>query len=147
MRPRFDAAGRLPPGIYWVTWQTLARSFGFSERRVVLLKGLRESLLRLKAAGCRTVYVDGSFVTAKREPADFDACWATQGVDPEKLDRVFLDFSDSRAGQKLRFGGEFFPVDLPEGRTGKVFLEFFQTDKETGERKGLVAVDLMRMRK
>jgi hypothetical protein len=31
--------------------------------------------------------------------------------------------------------------------TGKTFLEFFQTDKETGEPKGIVALDLRRLRK
>ena len=58
----------------------------------------------------------------------------------------FLDFSNRRAGQKQRFLGEFFPADLPEGATGKTFLEFFQTDKETGDRKGIVAIDLTRWR-
>jgi hypothetical protein len=30
--------------------------------------------------------------------------------------------------------------------TGKTFLEFFQTDKETGAPKGIVALDLRRVR-
>jgi hypothetical protein len=101
----------------------------------------------LKAAGCRTAFVDGSFVTAKPAPGDFDACWAIDGVDPDRLDPAFLDFSNSRARQKARFGGEFFPADLPEGLTGKTFLEFFQTDKETGAPKGIVALDLRRLRR
>ncbi len=122
-------------------------NFGFTERRVRLLSGLKEALMLLKPAGCRTVYVDGSFVTAKPQPVDFDACWAVDGVDPARLDPVFLDFSSSRAKQKARFGGEFFPADLPEGMTGKTFLEFFQTDKETGAPKGIVALDLRRLRK
>jgi hypothetical protein len=120
--------------------------FGFTERRVRLLAGLKEALILLKRAGCRTVYIDGSFVTAKPQPNDFYACWAIEGVDPDRLDPVFLDFANSRAGQKARFGGEFFPADLPEGRTGKTFLEFFQTDKETGAPKGIVAFDLRRFR-
>jgi hypothetical protein len=85
-------------------------------------------------------------VTAKPVPADFDACWAVEGVAAETLDPVFLDFSNSRARQKQRFLGEFFPAELPEGASGRTFLEFFQTDKETGERKGIVAVDLRRWR-
>ena len=67
-----------------------------------------------------------------------------EGVDVERLDPVFLDFSNSRARQKQRFFGEFFPADLPEGATGRTFLEFFQTDKETGDRKGILAIDLRR---
>ena len=110
------------------------------------MEGLHEALQLLRAAGCRLVYLDGSFVTAKAEPADFDACWATDSVDDRKLDSVFFDFSNSRARQKQRFLGEFFPANLPEGVSGKTFLEFFQTDKETGDRKGIVAIGLTRWR-
>ena len=122
-------------------------SFGFTARRARLLAGLKEALGLLRPAGCRRVYVDGSFVTAKPYPMDFDVCWAIAGVDPERLDPVFLDFSNSRAKQKARFGGEFFPAELPEGITGKTFLEFFQTDKETGAPKGIVGLDLRRWRR
>lgn len=142
MKIPFDEHGRLPPGIHWVSWQDMVSNFGFTKRRVELLAGLKEALNLLRRAGCQTVYIDGSFVTSKPVPGDFDACWAIEGVDPERLDPVFLDFSDSRAKQKARFLGEFFPAELPEGLTGKTFLEFFQTDKETGSAKGIVGIDL-----
>jgi ribosome-binding protein aMBF1 (putative translation factor) len=99
---------------------------GFTTRRKVLLNGLREALALLKGAGCRLVYLDGSFVTSKPEPGDFDACWGIDGVDVDRLDPVFPDFANSRARQKQRFDGEFFPAELPEGATGRTFLEFFQ---------------------
>ena len=86
--------------------------------------------------------VDGSFVTEKREPGDYDACWDIEGVDVEILDAVFLDFSDGRRAQKRKYFGEFFPAQMPEGATGKLFLEFFQTDKETGKPKGIVGLNL-----
>lgn len=88
------------------------------------------------------VYIDGSFVTAKDTPGDFDACWNVEGVAPERLDPIFLDFSDGRAAQKRRFGGELFPAQLPEGITGRTFLAFFQTDRRTGRGKGIVAIRL-----
>jgi len=84
--------------------------------------------------------------TLKSEPGDFDACWGIDGVDVAKLDPVFPDFSNSRAMQKQRFEGEFFPAELPEGATGKTFLEFFQMDKDTGRAKGILAIDLRRFR-
>lgn len=140
--PQLDGAGKLPAGIHWVTWEEMVSVFGFTFRRERLLTGLNEALYLLKAAGCQSVYIDGSFVTSKPEPGDFDACWAVQGVEVFKLDPVFLDFSNSRAQQKKRFLGEFFPAELPEGLTGKTFLEFFQTDKETGSPKGILALDL-----
>lgn len=146
MIPPFDHNGKLPVGIHWVTWKELESRLGFTPRRVQLLAGLRTALTLLKNAGCRRVYIDGSFVTTKPQPGDFDACWTVAGVEPDKLDPVFLDFSRSRAAQKARFLGEFFPADLPEGLTGKTFLDFFQTDKESGTAKGILALDLRRWR-
>jgi hypothetical protein len=142
MLPKFDENGNLPAGIHWATWRGFCRRFGRSSRRRQLLKGLREALRLLHNAGCQVVYIDGSFVTSKRTPGDFDACWDIPGVDPDGLDSVFFDFSNRRAAQKDRFGGELFPAQLPEGVSGVTFLEFFQTDRETGGRKGIVGIRL-----
>ena len=103
---------------------------GFTPRRVKLLAGLKEAISLLRIAGCHTVYVDGSFVTRKSEPGDFDACWAIDGVDVDKLDPVFLDFSNSRARQKARFLGELCPAELPEGLIGRTFLDFFRRTRK-----------------
>lgn len=120
--------------------------FGQTPYRRSLLAGLRRGIDGLKAAGCRTLYLDGSFVTSEAQPGDFDACWDVTGVDPALLDPVFRDFSNRRAAQKARFHGEFFPAQLPEGISGKTFLDFFQTDKDSGRPKGIVAMDLGRLR-
>jgi hypothetical protein len=140
--PPFSTNGNLPPGVHRATWEELAERFGANDHRRRLLQGLRAALLLLKAAGCRTVYVDGSFVTAKEAPGDFDACWDVTGVDEALVAPIFFDFSRRRAAQKVRFLGEFFPAQLPEGMSGLTFLEFFQTDRETGRPKGIIAVDL-----
>lgn len=66
-------------------------------------------------AGCPRVWLNGSFVTAKDEPADFDACWDTDGVDLDALDPIFFDFADGRANQKASFGGELFPNVVESG--------------------------------
>jgi len=58
-----------------------------------LIVTLRLVLGALTKAGCRRVYLDGSFVTSKPEPGDYDACWDIAGVDVEVPDSVFLDFS------------------------------------------------------
>jgi len=107
-----------------------------------LLAGLKSALAALNAAGCRKVYIDGSFVTVKHEPGDYDACWDIEGVDVDSLDPVFLDFSNARRAQKRKYFGEFFPAQVPEGASGRLFLDFFQTDKETGKRKGIVGLNL-----
>jgi len=140
--PPFGSDGALPLGVHWVTWQVFAERFGATTYRRELLRGLKEALDSLKAAGCQAVYVDGSFVTAKKIPGDFDACWDVSGVDASLLDPVFLNFDRGRAAQKARFGGEFFPAQLPEGISGVTFLEFFQINNETGLPKGIAAMDL-----
>lgn len=110
------------------------------------MDGLRSALESLKVAGCRTAYVDGSFVTGKETPNDFDACWEEEGVDPDLLDPVLLIFDPGRATQKAKFLGELFPASFISGEEGLSFLDFFQTDRNTGERKGIVAIDLRGLR-
>ena len=142
MIPEFTRDGRLPAGVHWAAWQEIEARFGFSERRQELLSGLRLASRALRRAGCRQMYIDGSFVTIKHEPGDYDACWDIDGVDVECLDPVFLDFADGRRAQKHKYFGEFFPAQMPEGASGKLFLEFFQTDKETGKSKGIIGLNL-----
>jgi len=140
MIPDFREDGTLPPGVHSAEWIEFAARFGTNPHRRQLLAGLKEGLELLAAAGSRLGYVDGSYVTAKDFPADFDACWDVRGVNPSSLDPVFFDFENGREAQKKRFLGEFFPAQLPEGASGKTFLEFFQTDKNTGNSKGVVAI-------
>lgn len=142
MIPQFDARGLLPEGIHSATWNEFVDRFGGNEHRRNLLRGLNEALALLRAAGCRRVYVNGSFVTDKERPNDIDACWDYDGVNVDALDAVFFDFADGRAAQKARFGAEFFPAQLPEGITGRAFLEFFQVDRQTGAAKGIIELIL-----
>jgi len=87
-------------------------------------------------------YLDGSFVTAKPHPNDYDACWDALGVNPQLVDPVLFDFRSGRAAQKAKYKGELFPADFSAGIGGRTFLEFFQVDKSTGNPKGIVVVDL-----
>ena len=130
----------MPEGEHPATWQELVERFGWNPRRRQLLDGLSDALEGLAAAGCRRVWLNGSFVTAKEEPADFDACWDTTGVDLDVLDPVLLDLTRGRAAQKARFGGELFP-NVTEVQSGLVFSEFFQNERDTG-RKGIVVLSL-----
>jgi hypothetical protein len=134
--PEFDSRGLLPAGIYRANWQEIMKHFGGNRQRRQLLRGLKEALDLLRDAGCRRVYLDGSFVTHKESPNDIDICWDIDGVDPLSLDSVFFDFDKFRAAQKARFGAEFFPAQAPQRL--KTFLDFFQIDKETGEPKGII---------
>ena len=142
MIPELDSGGLLPPGIHWADWDEFEERFGHNPWRQALMLGLRSALASLTRAGCRTAYVDGSFVTDKELPNDFDACWEEEGVDPDLLDPVLLTFDPGRTTQKAKFLGELFPASFISGEDGLSFLEFFQTDRNTGERKGIIALDL-----
>lgn len=142
MIPEWMSNGDLPPGVHFARWAEVARRPVFNSRRRRLLDGFREACNLLRRAGCRLVYLDGSFVTTKLHPGDYDACWDIQGVDEEAIHPMFWDFSDGRAAQKRRFGGELFPAQLPEGATGRAFVEFFQVNRFTGRPKGIVAIRL-----
>lgn len=94
----------------------------------------------LADAGCRRLWINGSFVTDKEEPGDLDAIWDQNGVDFDLLDDIFFEFSDGRRAQKLRFGGEFLP-NVVESGSGLAFVDFFQNDRDGG-RKGIVVIEL-----
>ena len=141
--PGFQDDGNLPPGIHWAEWQEIHQRFACNPHRHRLLQGFHEATYALKRAGCKAVFLDGSYVTGKDGPEDFDACWDTTDVDPDLLDPVFFDFSNRRAAQKARFRGELFPAQW-KGGGGRTFLEFFQIDKYTGAPKGIVGLDLRR---
>lgn len=142
MIPEFESNGFLPKDVYEATWQEITDRYGLNAHRRRLLDGLKEALMSLKAAGCRTVYIDGSFVTSKELPLDFDACWDDEDVDLELLDPALLEFGDERSAQKERFFGELFPNRAPAAPNGMNFFEYFQIDKGTGEQKGIIKLNL-----
>ena len=141
MIPPFRPDGNLPPGIHDAIWQEAAERFGVNPYRIELLRGLLAALQILRQAGCLKIYLDGSFVSGKEAPNDFDMAWETENVKEELLSPIFLEFSNLRQSQKQAFGGEFFPADWLADRQGRTYLEFFQTDLE-GNPKGIVAIDL-----
>jgi len=129
----------LKPGIHDVTLTEIEQQFTTNERRKELYQGLIRGCQALKDAGCSVIYLDGSFITTKPTPNDFDVCWDPHGVDPTKLDGVLLDFDDQRRNQKQKYGGEFFPSSATaDGHN--TFVEFFQIDIETGRKKGILRI-------
>jgi hypothetical protein len=131
----------LPFGIHTTTLIEVEEHFATNARRQQLFKGLLSACKALKAAGCSTIYLDGSYVTDKEFPGDYDICWNPIGVDEKKLDKVFLDFSDKRKKQKLKYGGEFFLASAKADQT-HLFIQYFQQDKETNLEKGILRIQL-----
>jgi len=132
----------LPPGIHAATLAEVRQTFGYNPPRRALFAGLLDATVHLSLVGCRQVLLNGSYVTGKPVPGDYDACWDPDGVDFAKLDTVFDDFDNGRAAQKARFGGEFFPSTVIEAGNGGTFAEFFQIDRFTGKKKGILAIAL-----
>lgn len=133
----------LPAGLHEADLTAVKRCFASNKRRRELFDGLVEASRILSRAGCRRLYLDGSFVTEKPIPNDYDACWDPCGVDKHLMDPVFFDFRNNRASQKARFGGEFFPSTIRVREVGKTFLEFFQIDRFSGKQKGIIVVGLI----
>ncbi|MBV9281512.1 MAG: hypothetical protein JOZ41_15645 [Chloroflexi bacterium] len=142
MIPPFESGtGKLPPGEHEATWAEVARRFGTTAQRQQLLQGLRSALDALARAGCRRVWLNGSFVTAKETPQDFDLCWDRSGVEAHLLDPVLLDLSNKRAGQHATFGGAVWPADFVV-ESGNTILTDFQRDYKNNDRpKGIVVID------
>lgn len=138
-----DDAGHhpLPPGIHLATWTEVAQRFGTGPTRTQILDGLLLALRALEAAGCKRVFIDGSFVTSKPVPGDFDGCWDPEGVRFNDLDPTLKDFSNKRAAQKSKFLGEMFLSTSPANALGQRFIDFFQRDRD-GQPKGIVQINL-----
>ena len=98
--------GYLPPGVHRAGWCELAARFAGNGHRVRLMGGLLAACRNLAGAGCRILLLDGSFVSAKPLPGDYDGAWETVGVNADRIDPVLLDFSNRRAAMKAKYFGE-----------------------------------------
>ena len=146
MIPPYDPeTGCLPPGLHDARWPEVLARYGFNEHRLLLLAGLKGALDSLRLAGCARVYLDGSFITSKLLPNDFDGCWEMRGVDFDALDAhepVLLNWSKRRAAQKARFRGELFLAESAADPCGTPYIEFLQHDRSSGRAKGIVVINL-----
>lgn len=129
----------LPPGIHWASLDEVKRHFANNSARERLFGGFERVVSALRYANCQTIYLDGSFVTGKPNPSDFDGCWEPAGVDVSRLDPVLLKFNHPRTEQKSKYFGEMFISTAPAA-PGKVFLDFFQQEKNSGLPKGIVGL-------
>ena len=135
------STGYLLPGEHLADWATIVAWFGTTPWRRQLLDGLALALRDLHAAGCKRAYIDGSFITTKEHPGDFDACWELDGVDFDRINEVLLTFDAGRRTQKAKYRGELFPADAAADPLGTLFRDFFQRDRD-GNAKGIIVIDL-----
>lgn len=128
----------LPPGIHDCTLHEVYQRFAINAKRQKLFEGLKQGLDMLFNSGCPGVYLDGSYITEKPIPGDYEVAWEMEFVDPDLVDPVLFDFANKRYNQKKKYFGEYFPATLVEVSSGRTFLEFFQVDKDTGASKGII---------
>src|SRR5690242_13811931 len=102
--------GTLPPGVHEAAWEEFVLRYGYNKPRQLLLAGLKLAIDDLRAAGCRRIYVDGSFVMDNPSPRDFDCCWEEAGVDEAQLPVELLDIDPPRKAQKNKYRGDIFPA-------------------------------------
>jgi hypothetical protein len=142
MIPEFDERGNLPPGIHHATWTEIvtryatqrspSRASRRATRRAAVVEGRRLSH-RLPRRQLRHL----------RDTARRLRCLlgVSGSADLDRLDLELRDFSDRRAAQKARYGGELFPAEWPAQADGTTYLDYFQRDHK-GRGKGVVAIDL-----
>lgn len=147
MIPTFDDNGYLPLGIHLVEWEEFDERFSYNPTRLRLMKGLKLAMMHLKAANCRMIYINGSFITNKEKPGDFDACWEENGVDVNELNLLaptLYNFALRRSEQKAKYKGEIFPANYPANDSATPYIDFFQFDTRRNIGKGIIAIDLTR---
>lgn len=133
----------LPPGEHLYNLNGFKKQFAFNELRLNQYNGLVRALVLLKQAGCRYVYIDGSYVSNKELPGDWDGCYDIRGTVFKRLG-VFVDKTDLMNGRKIQkelFLGEMFPSSYIAD-SQLAFLDFFQIEKYSKIRKGIVKLDL-----
>ncbi len=129
----------LPVGIHQSSMAEIAERFATNDHRQRLFQGFTSVVDILRKCGCTSIYLDGSFTSDKPLPNDYDGCWDPRGVDVSKLDPILFDFTNKRTAQKNKYLGEMFIGSITE-IGGKTFLDFFQTERNTGEKKGILVL-------
>lgn len=132
----------LPVGIHDSSLQEVEQVYSTNHTRSRLFEGLVEGAKALSIAGCKTLYLNGSYVTSKRHPNDYDACWDPQGVNLIALDPAFVDTNLGTAYQKEKYYGEFYPSSIFELSSNLLFIDFFQSIANTEHKKGIIRIDI-----
>lgn len=141
MIPKLTHKGLLPTGEHEASLQEVESSFGrSSKRRQALMSSLKLAVANFRYAGVSRIWINGSFVTNKCDPADIDGCWEySPDIDEKKLDDVFL--AQNRQAMKAKYGLDFFIANFIETGSGLPFPQFFQVSRE-GEKKGIILLNI-----
>jgi len=106
------------------------------------IKNARRFFRIFSSCGCTAVYIGGSFVSTKKNPADIDLCFDLTDIDDQKLRNEFPEFYGSNRINKL---GEIrrdlkchiFTFDSED----MTMFDYLQCDRDHN-RKGLIKISL-----
>ena len=139
MVPKFNANGYLPKGVHKATLSEIKQRFGSSaSKRKELFKGFQTlvKLLRKHEKYIERFLLNGSFVTDKNSPKDFDCILIVKND---------FDFSSPEAKQLLAakwlFNAHIFTFTEEDVSRISKLTDFFGRDRDR-KAKGLVEVML-----
>ena len=141
MKLSFNTNGHLHKNVT-LTFNEFEQQFGTTEGRKQKIRNATRYFEIFSSCGCTAVYIGGSFVSTKKNPADIDFCFDISDIDEEKLKKLFPEFFGPNRINKL---GEIrrerkchlFTFDQDDTK----FLELLQYGRE-GNPKGLVKIGL-----
>lgn len=141
MIPALTEEGVLPSGLHEATLGEVRRRFGVANRRrVELMRGLSAVAARARRAGALWIYLDGSFVTNKKDPLDWDAVLVVpKGFDPTTRDGVAL--ADRDAIRTMHEGDLLVFFEDDAQAIGHYVHQVFSHDREL-RKKGIVVIRL-----
>lgn len=133
----FDQNGNLPPGIHVATIQEVEARFTNNIQRKRLFQALLKVLGILRGCNCPEVYLNGSFITTKSEPEDYDLCYEPTGINGTE---EFKQFLETRETRKKEYLGDIFPR-MPQPPYETDHVEDWQIGRD-GEVKGIIRIIL-----
>ena len=136
-----SASGYLPAGVHCLTLEECRRLFAWNARRRFLFDGLVRAIANLTTAGCRSVLIDGSFISSKTLPNDWDAAFDPVGMIAARVDPILLRHDDGRRAMRAKYLGDMFPWTESAATYGPLYRQFFQKDRD-GNPKGIIEIKL-----
>lgn len=148
MLPPFRADGWLPEGHHRASWEEIDAVFGgeAGSQRAQVFSRLRQWREAARAAGLGGLLIlDGSFISQKADPGDFDAIFVYDEPAAARLAQS-ADARDliSYSRCKERFAADIFTYSATSVRDFPAFCrtDGFDRDQRTQEPKGVVEVPL-----
>jgi hypothetical protein len=146
MALRYNEQGNLEPGFYDMSLEEVRSIFCHNKHRSWLFEGIELAIEHLKKIGCKTIFLDGSYITKKELPKDFDLCWDDTDlsiVTAAKICPELFDCGWRMQKMKNRYRGDVAPANsIADFNKGINFLGYFTEDKQ-GRDKGIIRISIV----